>query len=59
METAWILLQEEVIQEAVSEVSEAVVVPTIKGRGAHRPTALGSKSLPNEVGALEGAKDLR
>ena len=40
------------------EVAEAVVVPTSKGRGVHRPTALWSESLPNEVGALEGARDL-
>ena len=59
MGTAWIQLQEEVTQEEVAEVSEAVVVPTLKGREVHRPTALGSESLPNEVGALEGAKDLR
>ena len=63
MGTAWIQLQEEVTQEAVVEVSEtceAVVASTIKGRGVHRPSALGSESLPNVVGApAEGAKDLR
>ena len=62
MGTAWIQLQEEVTQEEVaevSEVSEAVVASTIKGREVHRPTALGSESLPNVVGAPEGAKDLR
>ena len=69
MGTAWILLQEEATLEAVvevsdvsevSEVCEAVVASTIKGREVHRPSALGSESLPNVVGAsAEGAKDLR
>ena len=39
------------------EVAEAVVAPTPRGREVHRPTALWSESLPNEVGALEGARD--
>ena len=66
MVTAWNLLQEEVSLEpvvAVSEVSEmceAVVASTIKGRGVRRPSVLGSKSLPSAVGALvEGAKEIR
>ena len=63
MRTAWIQLQEEATQEAVVEVSEmceAVVASTIKGREVHRPSALGSESMPNVVGAsAEGAKDLR
>ena len=60
--TAWNLLQEEVNPEpvvAVSEMCEAVVASTIKGREVHCPSALGSESLPNVVGAPEGAKDLR
>ena len=66
MGTAWIQFQEEVTQEAVVEVSEvsemceAVVASTIKGREVLRPSALGSESLPNVVGApAGGAKDLR
>ena len=69
MGTAWILFQEEVTLEAevevsdvseVSEVLEAVAASATKGRGVHRPSALGSESLPNVVGApAEGAKDLR
>ena len=47
--TLW-LLQEGVV--------EAVVATTPRGREAHRPTARRSESLPNEVGALEGARDL-
>ena len=63
MGTAWNQLQEEVTQEAeveVSEMCEAVVASTIKGREVLRPSALGSESLPSVVGALAGgAKDLR
>ena len=63
MGTAWIQLQEEATQEAVVEVSEmceAVAASTIKGRGVHRPSALGSESLPSVVGAaVEGAKEIR
>ena len=66
MVTAWNLLQEEVSLEpvvAVSEVSEmceAVVASTTKGREVLRPSALGSESLPSVVGALAGgAKDVR
>ena len=63
MGTAWIPLQEEVTLEAVVEVSkmcEAVVASTTKGREVLRPSALGSESLPNVVGApAGGAKDLR
>ena len=69
MGTAWNLLQEEATLEAVvavsdvSEVSvkcEAVAASITKGRGVHRPSALGSESLPSAVGALvEGAKEIR
>ena len=61
MGTAWILLQEEVTQEVVvAEIGEAVGASITKGRGAHRLSALGSKSLPNVVGAsVGGAVDLR
>ena len=53
MRTTLRLLQE--------EVAEAVVAPTTNGREVHRPPARRSESLPNEVGALEGAttRDLR
>ena len=66
MGTAWILFQEEVTLEAevavsdVSEVLEAVVASATKGRGVHRPSALGSESLPSAVGAaVEGAEEIR
>ena len=63
MGTAWIQLQEEETQEAVemvSEMCEAVAASITKGRGAHRLSALGSKSLPNVVGApVEGAVEIR
>ena len=64
--TAWNQLQEEVSLEPVvavsevSEVCEAVVASTTKGRGVRRPSVLGSESLPSAVGALaEGAKEIR
>ena len=61
MGTAWIQLQEEVTQEVVvAEIGEAVGASVTKGRGAHRLSALGSKSLPNVVEApVEGAVEIR
>ena len=69
MGTAWILFQEEATLEAVVEVSdvsevsevlEAVAASATKGRGVHRPSALGSESLPSVVGAaVEGAEEIR
>ena len=69
MGTAWNLLQEEATLEAVvavsdvsvvSEMCEAVAASTTKGRGVHRPSALGSESLPSVVGAaVEEAKEIR
>ena len=64
--TAWIQLQEEVSLEPVvavsevSEVCEAVVASTTKGRGVRRPSVLVSESLPSAVGAsVGGAKETR